>query len=105
MTRDEMIKALDCCLVIQRNCWRCPLRDLQNCRDVVSEEARLALKNSPEAQEARWNLNLTNLIKGAYGDQNDPETLLLYWKAQEAAGYPSASENVKYFTELIEKRN
>lgn len=51
-----------------------------------------------------WETNLDSLTAGAFGDPLDPETLLRYWKAQEAAGYPYASENVKYFKELVQKR-
>lgn len=50
-----------------------------------------------------WMLNLENLKTGAYGAQNAPETMLRYWKAQEAAGFPGASENVQYFKATIEK--
>lgn len=48
-----------------------------------------------------WETNLDSLTAGAFGDPLDPETLLRYWEAQEAAGYPYASENVKYFKELM----
>ena len=52
--------------------------------------------------ETIWAHNLEALKAFALGDPKDPETMLRYWKAQEAAGYPGASENVKYFTDIIE---
>ena len=51
--------------------------------------------------ETVWAYNLEALKAFALGDPKDPETMLRYWKAQEAADYPGASENVKYFMELI----
>lgn len=59
----------------------------------------------PLIKENAWELNLENLKAGALGDPEDSETLLHYWKAQEAAGYPGASENVKYFTDIVEKES
>lgn len=49
----------------------------------------------------RWEKNMKNLQSGGFGDTTQPETLLNYWKAQESAGYPYASENVKYFEDVI----
>ena len=54
---------------------------------------------------ARWELNLANLKAGAFGSVEAPETLLRYWEAQEAAGYPGASENVQYFKDLTAKED
>jgi hypothetical protein len=51
----------------------------------------------------RWDDILAMLKSGALGDETSPTTLLKYWQMLEAAGYPSASENVKYFKELVEK--
>lgn len=51
--------------------------------------------------EIIWAHNLEALKAFALGDPEDPETMLRYWKAQESAGYPGASENVKYFTSII----
>lgn len=51
-----------------------------------------------------WARNLCNLREGALGDPEDPETMLRYWKAQEAANYPYASENVKFFEAALERR-
>lgn len=50
-----------------------------------------------------WETNLDSLTAGAFGDPQDPETLLRYWKAQEAVGYPYASENVRYFEEQVQQ--
>lgn len=49
----------------------------------------------------RWEKNLEMLKSGALGDSESPQTLLRYWKMQESAGFPNASENVKYFEELV----
>ena len=37
----------------------------------------------------------TDLSIGAYGDKNDPETMIAYWKEKEIMGYPNAARNVK----------
>lgn len=58
----------------------------------------------PLVKENAWEINLESLKMGGFGNPLAPETLLRYWQAQEAAGYPYASENVKYFTELIENK-
>ena len=49
----------------------------------------------------RWEKNMEMLNSGALGDVNSPETLLRYWQMQAKAGYPLASENVKYFEEMV----
>lgn len=51
--------------------------------------------------EKRWEKNLDHLMNGGFGDPTKAETLLNYWYAQESAGYPYASENVKYFEEMV----
>ncbi len=53
----------------------------------------------------RWERNLEMLKSGALGDVNSPETLLRYWQMQEHAGYPNASENVKYFEDMVRKES
>ena len=56
------------------------------------------------SQEVRWNKNMEFLKSGGFGSMDGNEcytTLLRYWQAQEQAGYPKASENVKYFESLI----
>ena len=56
-------------------------------------------------QGAVWEKNLSGLRNGMFGDISDEattcQTLLNYWRAQANAGYPCASENVKYFEERI----
>lgn len=53
----------------------------------------------------RWEKNLEALKSGALGDANSSKTLLRYWQMQESAGYPNASENVKYFEEMVRKES
>lgn len=55
---------------------------------------------SPVPQEVRWERNLEFLMSGGFGDVFNANTLLRYWQAQEHAGYPGASENVRYFEEM-----
>lgn len=69
--------------------------------------ARMDGESKETSQEATWTKNLELLRSGGFGSMNGDEcfeTLLKYWKMQEQAGFPSASENVKYFEDLI-KRN
>lgn len=54
-------------------------------------------------KEDVWQFILDNLKAGTYGDPKEPETLLRYWREMDAADYPNAGENVKYFKELIGK--
>ena len=61
-----------------------------------------------EGEEAVWNKNMEMLKSGGFGSMNGEEcykTLVRYWKAQEEAGYPMASENVKYFEDILRKEN
>lgn len=53
----------------------------------------------------RWEKNLEMLKSGALGDATSPETLLRYWQMQERAGYPNASENVKYLENMVRKES
>lgn len=52
-----------------------------------------------------WEKNLEGLQNGVFGEiatydeATTNQTMLNYWQAQERAGYPYASENVKYFEE------
>lgn len=55
----------------------------------------------PTSTPERWEKNMEFLHMGGFGDTSNPETLLNYWKAQASAGYPYATENVKYFEEMI----
>ena len=62
--------------------------------------------NQELEQEAIWKINAELLHSGGFGSMNGDkcfETLLRYWKAQEQAGYPHASESVKYFEDLVKK--
>ena len=52
-------------------------------------------------KEECWEKNLEHLMSGGFGDTTRAETLLNYWYAQESAGYPYASENVKYLEEMV----
>ena len=55
-----------------------------------------------------WEKNLEHLWNGGFGEvcgKGYAETLYRYWQAQEQAGYPNASENVKYFESLIAERS
>lgn len=74
------------------------VEDYRNKMHLLEEELEALQKPS---KESRWGLNLENLKAGTFGDPEDYETLLRYWKAQEDAGYPYASENVQYFTDLV----
>lgn len=67
------------------------------------EELTKELDKRSAPQESLWQLNLDNLRAGLFGPEIEPETMFRYWKAQEAAGYPNASENVHYFTSLVKK--
>lgn len=60
-------------------------------------------KRSAKEQASIWNRNLQILGDGGYGPPEKPQTLLRYWKEQEKAGYPGASENVRYFAELLQE--
>ena len=53
----------------------------------------------------RWEKNLEMLKSSALGDVNSPKTLLRYWKAQAEAGYPQASENVKYYEDMVRRES
>ena len=54
-----------------------------------------------------WEENLERLKRGEFGDaraitdEGHELTMLAYWQAQAYAGYPGASENVKYFENII----
>ena len=81
--------------------WDTPTKHCPNCG------AKMDGGNKETEKEARWNKNMEHLKSGGFGSMDGKEcyeTLLRYWQAQEQAGYPQASENVKYFEEMI-KRN
>lgn len=50
-----------------------------------------------------WEKNLKMLRSGELGDITSPKALLRYWQLQEQADYPNASENVKYFEDMVNK--
>ena len=52
-------------------------------------------------RQTMWEVNLTNLQQGAFGNPQDMNTLLLYWLKQEKQHYPHAHENVEYFRAMI----
>lgn len=58
----------------------------------------------PEEDRASlWQLNLTNLQQGTFGNPQDPATMIRYWSAQERAHYPHARDNVEYFTDIYNR--
>lgn len=52
-----------------------------------------------------WEECRKNLQMGAYGNPQDPKTLIQFWKAMESFGYPRAKENVKRFEDIKEENN
>lgn len=59
-------------------------------------------------QICAWRKNLERLKNGEFGEFSPKEiykTLLEYWKAQAAVGYPYASDNVKYYEDMIKDRD
>ncbi len=60
---------------------------------------------SEYTREALWERNLANLESGTLGDKTSPETLLLYWQAQERAHYPFARDNAEYFKSILRKKD
>ncbi|MCQ2385329.1 MAG: hypothetical protein MJ078_01440 [Clostridia bacterium] len=56
-----------------------------------------------QQREVLWQKNLENLQTGAYGNPQDPGTLLHYWQCQERAHYPFARENVEYFKAIADR--
>ena len=72
--------------------------------DIIHEQVIQACgRRKPLDREERWARNLAHLNAGGFGSLEEPETLLRFWEAQEAAGYPGASENVKYFKSVTAK--
>jgi uncharacterized lipoprotein NlpE involved in copper resistance len=57
------------------------------------------------AWDKTWDKNLERLKNGEFGDLKNPKehekALMRYWQAQDEAGYPSASDNVRYFASQI----
>lgn len=75
---------------------------LASAAGVIQARARESAK--AREQFERWSKNMEALKSGALGDDNSPETLLMYWQMQEQAGFPYASENVKYFEDMVAER-
>jgi len=73
------------------------------CRECTRANSYKSFSPKEDAgnSETLWQLNLEALKMGAFGNPLAPEALLRYWKAQEAAGYPHASENVKYWEIIL----
>lgn len=45
----------------------------------------------------------TDFGLGAYGEPNNPETILAYWKEKDVIGYPNAARNVEAWTERVKE--
>lgn len=56
-------------------------------------------------REQLWEQIMGNLKNGAYGNPQDPRTMMVYWLNLERAGYPFAHENAEYFAELAGQMN
>lgn len=79
------------------------LEDALTREKMKAESQYLRRLETPRDPAIRWSANLGGLISGVFGDPYDLKTMLVYWKAQEAEGYPYASENVKYFEDLLKE--
>lgn len=61
---------------------------------------------SADAEKDRvtlWTENRNNFVSGAYGNVQDPNTLLIFWQNQERSHYPFAHENVVRIQAQIEQ--
>lgn len=54
-----------------------------------------------ENKDEIYDRNFKRMTKGEFGNPEKFETMVAYWEAQAEAGYPYASENVKYFQEMV----
>lgn len=61
-------------------------------RYLFSTDATIDLEDS---RPTLWEENLKAFQMGAYGNPQDPATLLIYWRNMERAHYPYARENVE----------
>ena len=61
-------------------------------RYLFSADATIDIEDS---RPTLWEENRNNLSIGAYGNPQDPATLLIYWRNMERAHYPYARENVE----------
>ena len=55
-------------------------------------------------RELLWEENRKNFQQGAYGDQQLPQTLLIFWQNMEQAHYPWAHENVERISDEIDRQ-
>ena len=58
-----------------------------------------------QQRETLWEMNASNYSAGLYGPVGLPETLLVFWRAQEKAHYPDARDKVEYFRALVQAKN
>lgn len=55
-------------------------------------------------REAMWQETRMNLQSGAFGNPQDPETLIMFWAKMEQLHYPGAAETKKYLEEKMRRR-
>lgn len=55
-------------------------------------------------REALWQETRMNLTQGAFGDPNNPRTLLTFWSVMEALHYPSANMIKKQFETEVQNQ-
>ena len=62
-------------------------------------------QNSAMERDRRsmWEINMSNLQAGMFGNPQDPVTLLRYWQMQERVHYPYAREMVEYMKDEVER--
>ena len=56
-------------------------------------------------REALWQEARMNLQTGAYGNPQDPNTLVMFWKTMEQLHYPLAADALRHFQNLIETQS
>lgn len=69
-----------------------------NDRYMFSTDATIDVEKS---RELLWQENRANFQQGAYGNPQDPQTLLIFWQNMERTHYPFASDNVERMKETI----
>lgn len=55
-------------------------------------------------REAMWQETRMNFERGAFGNPQDPRTLLLFWTKMEALHYPDAGATKRYFEEELRRQ-
>lgn len=55
-------------------------------------------------RELIWEENRKNFQQGAYGDPQNPQSLLIFWQNMEQAHYPWSHENVERIRQEIERQ-